>query len=62
MPILTKILIGRLRQDYNTIMPRIALGYQPPAPEARWVGRMCKELQENILWQKHDGVDVGVDF
>jgi transposase InsO family protein len=30
-----KVLIERWRQHYNTIRPHSALGYQPPAPEAR---------------------------
>jgi transposase InsO family protein len=30
-----KVLIERWRQDYNTIRPHSALGYRPPAPEAR---------------------------
>jgi hypothetical protein len=31
----TQILIERWRQEYNTIRPHSALGYRPPAPEAR---------------------------
>jgi transposase InsO family protein len=30
-----KVLIERWRQHYNTIRPHSALGYRPPAPEAR---------------------------
>jgi transposase InsO family protein len=30
-----KVLIEHWRQHYNTIRPHSALGYQPPAPEAR---------------------------
>jgi transposase InsO family protein len=30
-----KVLVERWRQDYNTIRPHSALGYRPPAPEAR---------------------------
>ena len=30
-----KVLVERRRQDYNTIRPHSALGYRPPAPEAR---------------------------
>jgi transposase InsO family protein len=30
-----KVLIERWRQDYNTVRPHSALGYRPPAPEAR---------------------------
>ena len=30
-----KVLIERWRQGYNTIRPHSALGYRPPAPEAR---------------------------
>jgi len=29
------VLIERWRQHYNTIRPHSALGYRPPAPEAR---------------------------
>jgi transposase InsO family protein len=32
-----KILIERWRVHYNTVRPHSALGYRPPAPEARWV-------------------------
>jgi putative transposase len=31
-----KVLIERWRREYNTIRPHSALGYCPPAPEARW--------------------------
>jgi transposase InsO family protein len=30
-----KVLIERWRREYNTIRPHSALGYRPPAPEAR---------------------------
>lgn len=30
-----KVLIERWRRGYNTIRPHSALGYKPPAPEAR---------------------------
>jgi len=30
-----KVLIERWRQHYNTLRPHSALGYRPPAPEAR---------------------------
>ena len=30
-----KVLFVRWRQHYNTIRPHSALGYRPPAPEAR---------------------------
>ena len=30
-----KVLIERWRQHYNTVRPHSALGYRPPAPEAR---------------------------
>jgi len=30
-----KVLIERWRQHYNTVPPHSALGYRPPAPEAR---------------------------
>jgi len=30
-----KVLIERWRQTYNTVRPHSALGYRPPAPEAR---------------------------
>jgi len=32
-----KILVERWRQEYNTVRPHSALGYRPPAPEARQV-------------------------
>ncbi len=34
-----KVLIERWKQGYNTIRPHSALGYRPPAPEARrpWI-------------------------
>ncbi len=33
-----KVLIERWRREYNTIRPHSALGYLPPAPEARLAG------------------------
>ncbi len=33
-----KVLIERWRREYNTIRPHSALGYVPPAPEARLAG------------------------
>lgn len=33
-----KVLIERWRHEYNTIRPHSALGYRPPAPEARRPG------------------------
>ena len=30
-----KVLFVRWRQHYNTVRPHSALGYRPPAPEAR---------------------------
>jgi len=30
-----KVIIERWRQAYNTVRPHSALGYRPPAPEAR---------------------------
>ena len=35
-----KVLIERWRQHYNTVRPHSALGYRPPAPEARH-GAVC---------------------
>ncbi len=36
-----KVLIERWRQHYNTIRPHSALGYRPPAPEARQPCAVC---------------------
>ena len=34
-----QVLVERWRQEYNTIRPHSALGYQPPAPESfAWPG------------------------
>jgi len=38
-----KVLIERWRREYNTIRPHSALGYVPPAPEAR------------LAWPDHEG-------
>jgi putative transposase len=36
-----KVLIERWRQEYNTVRPHSALGYRPPAPEARLPASVC---------------------
>ena len=30
-----RVLLARWREEYNTLRPHSALGYRPPAPEAR---------------------------
>ena len=44
-----KVLIERWRQHYNTIRPHSALGYRPPAPEAR---QPCA-VASATPWQPH---------
>jgi putative transposase len=34
-----RVLIEQWRREYNTVRPHSALGYRPPAPEARWPGQ-----------------------
>jgi len=64
-----KVLIERWRQDCNTIRPHSALGYRPPAPEARQpcaVGRVGpgafapRPLTEPDLWVTHPALWVCV--
>jgi transposase InsO family protein len=39
-----KVLVERWRREYNTIRPHSALGYHPPAPEARVPWPSIREL------------------
>ncbi len=43
-----KVLIERWRREYNTIRPHSALGYVPPAPEARLAWPEHKDSRERL--------------
>jgi transposase InsO family protein len=46
----TKVLTERWRREYNTLRPHSALGYVPPAPEARLFGPPGQEALEGEQW------------
>ncbi len=57
-----KVLLERWRREYNTIRPHSALGYQPPAPEARFPRSNGLRLAELVPARSAPPVGLQMDF